>query len=160
MGRLPKPQDLKSLSEMTDQRISKLEREQGIGNLIATIAMGLLEQGVKGVNNTKVELATELILDKYLDLTLADVRYFVKAFIRGDYGKVYGDVDVQTICLAFADFYVDREGVMADKRIAEHRNRVVATMPDVNLDQLYQKHTPKGKTGSVLNIGKLFQDAE
>lgn len=118
--------NVKSLTDLTnrprEERLSVIEREFPGGALtIATMQMQRIAKIFKGqISGEEIVLATELILAKYHDLTVADIQYFVQDIASE---KVFGELNVNKIVVAFTEFYVRRENACADAREKAHYDR-------------------------------------
>ena len=160
--------DVKQLTDLVnrpkEEKLSVIERQTpGASFRIASLLLQKIETVFRRqISGDEIVLATELILDQYIDLTIADLQLFTKEIARE---KMFGEINVNKIVVAFTEFYVRRENACADYREREHQKRKHHSY-DIDMEAVYTRMQSEVKAQSVkakepskpiLNIDNLFK---
>lgn len=104
------------------EKLSVIEREHpGASVEIVCLTLKKIQIAFKGqISDEEIVLSAENIMWKYQDLTVADMQFFVKELTSE---KMFGELNVNKIVVAFTDFYIRRENACADWRELVHSKR-------------------------------------
>lgn len=94
------------------------------------------------MNETQLVQASVMISTEYRQLTYADLLIWMKKYLKGELGKSFNRMDIQTVCESLNMYMTSDEFVSSVERSALSYKKEQEEKPDEYYDEMRKKYLP------------------